>query len=109
MTMRDPMRFVYNSFAGRFSDSPRAIHAALLRQDAGHEHVWLTDPAHATTFPQGVETVVLDSPEGVAALEAADVVVANTHTEVEWEKRPGALYLQTWHGTPLKRIHRSAP
>jgi CDP-glycerol glycerophosphotransferase len=43
--------------------------------------------------------------ESVAALEAADVLVANTHTEVEWTKRPDAFYLQAWHGTPLKRIH----
>src|SRR4051794_7199462 len=99
------MRFVYNTFAGRFSDSPLAIYRALLREGPAHEHVWLADPAHRDSFPPEVETVVLDSPEGVAALEAADVVVANTHTEVEWDKRPGTTYLQTWHGTPLKRIH----
>jgi CDP-glycerol glycerophosphotransferase len=35
--------------------------------------------------------------------------VANTHIQLdEWRKPPGALYLQTWHGTPLKRIHRDA-
>jgi CDP-glycerol glycerophosphotransferase len=32
--------------------------------------------------------------------------VANTHTDFMWSKRPGTLYFQTWHGTPLKRIHR---
>jgi CDP-glycerol glycerophosphotransferase len=100
------MRFVYNSFAGRYSDSPVAIHRALLAAgDAEHDHVWLADPAHLASFPPEVRTVVLDSPEGVAALESADVVVANTHTEVEWQKGPGTTYLQTWHGTPLKRIH----
>jgi CDP-glycerol glycerophosphotransferase len=31
--------------------------------------------------------------------------VANSHTEVEWTKQPGTFYLQTWHGTPWKRIH----
>ena len=39
------------------------------------------------------------------ALESADLVVAGTYTEVEWTKQPGTTYLQTWHGTPLKRIH----
>ncbi len=98
------VRFVYNSFAGRFSDSPRVIWEAL-RREGEHEHVWLADPLHGDSFPPDVETVELASEEGVAALEAADVVVANTHTEVEWEKRAGTTYLQTWHGTPLKRIH----
>ena len=35
----------------------------------------------------------------------ADVVVSNDHIPLDWEKRPGARYLQTWHGTMLKRIH----
>jgi CDP-glycerol glycerophosphotransferase len=48
---------------------------------------------------------VVGTPEAAAALEGADVLVANTHTEIEWRKQPGTLYLQTWHGTPLKRIH----
>jgi CDP-glycerol glycerophosphotransferase len=25
---------------------------------------------------------------------------------MDWTKRPGATYLQTWHGTPLKAVHR---
>jgi CDP-glycerol glycerophosphotransferase len=25
---------------------------------------------------------------------------------MDWTKRPGATYLQTWHGTPLKTVHR---
>ncbi len=41
----------------------------------------------------------------VAALEQADVVVSNTHLDLDWDKAPGTVYLQTWHGTPLKRIH----
>jgi CDP-glycerol glycerophosphotransferase len=50
--------------------------------------------------------VPYDTPEAVAALEAAGVVIANTHTDFEWSKRPDTLYLQTWHGTPLKRVHK---
>jgi CDP-glycerol glycerophosphotransferase len=97
---------VVGDAAGRFADSPRAIYEALLRVGGDHEHVWLADPARLSSFPAEVATVELASDEGVAALEAADVVVANTHTELEWCKPPGTVYLQTWHGTPLKRIHR---
>ena len=99
------MRLVYNSFEGRYSDSPRALYEALRRRGDDHEHVWLADPAHAQGFPAGVATVAYGSPEGRAALEAADVLIANTHTDVTWMKAAGSLYLQTWHGTPLKRIH----
>ena len=99
------MRFVYNSFSGRYSDSPRALHERLVADGADHEHVWLVDPDHADAFPADVATVPADGPAAVDVLERADVVVANSHTEVEWTKKPGAQYLQTWHGTPLKRIH----
>ncbi|CAA9426420.1 MAG: CDP-glycerol:poly(glycerophosphate) glycerophosphotransferase [uncultured Quadrisphaera sp.] len=99
------MRFVYNAFSGRYSDSPRALYERLVADGGDHEHVWLADPAHAGAFPAGVPTVPVDGPEAVAALERADAVVANSHTELEWAKPAGALYLQTWHGTPLKRIH----
>ncbi|GAB2580805.1 CDP-glycerol glycerophosphotransferase family protein [Microlunatus antarcticus] len=96
---------VYDSFAGRYSDSPRALHTWLTpRVDA--DHVWLVDPAHRAGFPSGVATVPYGSAESVAALEAADLVVGNTHIEISWTKRPGSTYLQLWHGTPLKTVHR---
>ncbi|MGA8210021.1 MAG: CDP-glycerol glycerophosphotransferase family protein [Nocardioidaceae bacterium] len=98
------MHVVYNSFNGRFSDNPRAIYERL-RGRPGTEHTWLLDPPHAAAFPPDVRTVPIDSAGAREALEAADLVVAGTHTEVEWTKDPATTYLQTWHGTPLKRIH----
>lgn len=98
------MDLVYNSFAGAFSDSPRAVFERL-RDEPGHRHVWLATDRHAAAFPPGVATVPYGSPDAVAALEAADVVVANTHTDFEWSKGPRTLYLQIWHGSPLKRVH----
>ena len=103
------MRIVYHSFMGRYSDSPKVLHEALrenLRDTAGAEHVWLADAAHRHTFPDDVATVDVESDEARAVLESADLLVANTHTEIEWDKPASTTYLQTWHGTPLKRIHR---
>jgi CDP-glycerol glycerophosphotransferase len=99
------MRIVYQSFEGRYTDSPRAIYEAAVARGGDHEHIWLSDPAHTAGFPDGVANLPFRSDEGVAALEAADLVVANTHTDIDWRKKDGATYLQTWHGTPLKRIH----
>lgn len=99
------LKIVYDSFAGRYSDNPRAIYEELLRRYPAYEHVWLSDPLHGHGFPPGVRTASLDGPEARAHLESADLVVSNTHIELDWDKKPGAVYLQTWHGTPLKRIH----
>ncbi len=103
------MKVVYNSFNGRYADNPRAIFEGLRRSRSGLEHVWLVDPRHAPGFPADVTAVPIRSQQAVATLESADVVVSNTHTDLDpWTKQPGQIYLQTWHGTPLKRIHRSA-
>lgn len=99
------MRVVYHSYEGRFSESPRAVFEGLSARDRSIEHVWLTDPGRPDAFPEGVGLAPYGSPECLAALDGADVLVANTHTDFDWPKRPETLYLQTWHGTPLKRIH----
>ena len=99
------MLVVYHSFEGRFSDNPRALFPVLSERLPEADHVWLTDPTHGEGFPEDAETAAWGSPECIRALEAADLLVANTHTDLEWRKREGATYLQTWHGTPLKRIH----
>ncbi|MDT0275107.1 CDP-glycerol glycerophosphotransferase family protein [Blastococcus goldschmidtiae] len=103
------MLFVYNSFLGQYSDNPRAIYERLFDVEAGHAHVWLRGEGHDHAFPEGVDTVALGTPDSVAALEAADVVVSNICLEPPWTKRPEAVYLQTWHGTPLKLIHYDEP
>jgi CDP-glycerol glycerophosphotransferase len=104
------VQIVYHSFGGRFSDSPRALYLALRARAPRARHVWFADAAHRAGFPPGIETVPFGSQESVRALETADLVVANTYTytELAWKKALGARYLQTWHGTPLKRLHRDA-
>src|SRR3954447_7696315 len=99
------MQFVYNSFEGRFSDSPRVLHAALAERFPQARHVWIADPVHAEMLPAGGETAGYHSGEDVPALEAAAAVVGHTRTDVDGDNPPATVYLQTWHGTPLKRIH----
>ncbi|MGY2082857.1 CDP-glycerol glycerophosphotransferase family protein [Blastococcus sp. SYSU DS0539] len=99
------MNIVYVAFRGHFSDSPRALYEQLLARGVDATHTWLSAPHTQVTFPAGVRTLPFGSPESIAALEDADLVISNDHIELDWEKRPGTTYLQTWHGTMLKRIH----
>jgi hypothetical protein len=69
---------VRNTSGGRFSDGPRPIFDAPGRE---HEHAGLPDGAHRHAFPEAARTVEPARPEGVAAREAADVVVVKTQTE----------------------------
>jgi CDP-glycerol glycerophosphotransferase len=99
------VKVVFNSFRGLYSDSPRTLFEALRERGDRHEYVWLAHPDRVGDFPPDVETVVFASAEARAALESADVVVSNDHLGFDWDKPAGTVYLQTWHGTPLKRIH----
>jgi CDP-glycerol glycerophosphotransferase len=103
------VRILYNAFNGRYADSPRALHQGLLARGVEAEHLWLQDERFVGGFPADVATVPIGTPEAVAALESADVLISNTHIQLDrWHKPASAFYLQTWHGTPLKQIHRAA-
>jgi CDP-glycerol glycerophosphotransferase (TagB/SpsB family) len=104
-----PVQVVYASFRGHFSDNPRAIYEGLVARGTEATHTWLTADHPRPAWPSGVTTVPFGGPRGIAALEAADLVVGNDCISSRWTKKPGAVYLQTWHGTPLKRIHHDVP
>jgi CDP-glycerol glycerophosphotransferase len=99
------VNIVYVAFRGHFSDSPRALYIEIRARGIEATHTWLTAPHTRETFPDDVATVPFDSPEAIAALEGADLVISNDHIPLDWVKRPGSTYLQTWHGTMLKRVH----
>ncbi len=99
------MKVVHHSCGGRYSDNPRALYESLVASGHPSTHVWLMDPRHAHGFPADVETVEFGSERCIKELESADMVVSNTHIELDWNKSPETRYLQTWHGTPLKHIH----
>jgi CDP-glycerol glycerophosphotransferase len=99
------VRVVYSCFRGLYADNPRAVYEGALARGVEATTTWLCNERTEGTFPPGVATVRYPGREARAALESADVVVANDCISMEWTKRPGTTYLQSWHGTPLKRIH----
>ena len=102
------MRIVYNSFHGRYSDNPRALFERLQHRPAT-EHVWLADPPHAGSFPAGVRTVPIDSPEASDALHDADLVIANTHIEVANPASPAELEASCAAGSCTSSNGRRSP
>ena len=93
---------VFSASEKGYADSPRGIEAEMLRRGMPIRRQWLLpDGAQA---PDGVEMVPAGTDAARAALEAADYIVSNTYLLQRFETKPGALYVQTWHGTPLKRI-----
>ncbi|MFE3372586.1 CDP-glycerol glycerophosphotransferase family protein [Streptomyces sp. NPDC059173] len=97
---------LYSSFDGRqFSDSPRAIHRELAARKQDIEHLWVVRDQQAAV-PDGVRPVALHSAEWYQALARSHWIVTNTHLPEWFERAEGQCVVQTWHGTPLKRIGR---
>ncbi|OKJ23449.1 glycosyl transferase [Streptomyces sp. CB00316] len=97
---------LYSSFDGRqFSDSPRAIHRELVSRELDIEHLWVVRDQQAAV-PEGVRPIALHSAEWHEALARSRWVVTNTHLPRWFERSEGQCVVQTWHGTPLKRIGR---
>ncbi|GGV88508.1 hypothetical protein GCM10015535_39890 [Streptomyces gelaticus] len=95
---------LYSSFDGRqYSDSPRAIHEEVARRGAGPEHLWVVRDQQAR-IPAGAAAVEHGSAAWHEALARSRYVVTNTQLPEWFERREGQCVVQTWHGTPLKRI-----
>jgi len=103
---REPLRdaVVYSSFGGRqYSDSPRAIHEELVRRGADLEHLWVVTDARCRV-PETATVVREGSREYYEALSRSRYVVDNDHFPTWFARRDDQICVQTWHGTPLKRL-----
>ncbi|MEY9841241.1 CDP-glycerol glycerophosphotransferase family protein, partial [Streptacidiphilus sp. EB103A] len=95
---------LYNSFdGGPYADSPRAIHHELIRRGTPLEHLWVVDDLQAD-IPPTATPIRLHSPEWYQALATSRYLVTNTPLPAWIQRREGQTLLQTWHGTPVKRI-----
>jgi CDP-glycerol glycerophosphotransferase len=101
-----PLRdaIVYSSFRGRqYSDNPRAIHEELVRRDSPLDHLWVVYDGRCTV-PETATALRAGSREYYEAMAQARYVIANDHFPDWFVRRDDQICVQTWHGTPLKRI-----
>ncbi|WP_428952809.1 CDP-glycerol glycerophosphotransferase family protein [Streptomyces sp. cg35] len=106
LARHEPLReaVVYDVFGGRmYGDSPRALHEELVRRGAPLEHLWVVKDGQCEV-PATARALRVHSPEYYEALARSRYIVGNTHLPKWLERRPGQKIVQTWHGTPLKRI-----
>ena len=100
--MRDAVLFV--SWKGKqCTDNPRGIAAELRRRGDDREHIWVVTD-YAADVPPGSRVVLSGTEEYFEALARCRYVVSNDDMPPEFRKRDGQVYLQTWHGTPLKKV-----
>jgi len=114
-----PRRVVYESFAGNGAlCNPEAIFRALLADPdfADLEHVWaISEPGAAAALEsefRGRRNVRVVRRGGAAywrAVSTAGFLINNATFPPAFGKRAGQVYLNTWHGTPLKLMGFDMP
>ncbi|WP_424936611.1 MULTISPECIES: CDP-glycerol glycerophosphotransferase family protein [Bacteria] len=99
----------FESFYGQSTGcNPGAIDRELAARAPGVTRYWsVTDLSIA--IPDGAVPVVEGSPEWWRARGAARLLVVNDWLRRRFDRKPGQRVLQTWHGTPLKRLALHRP
>jgi CDP-glycerol glycerophosphotransferase len=100
---------VFASWNGRHATgNPAAIGRELSRRRPEIRQIWVVDSGQQE--PDWPVTVVRPgSSQHVRALQRAKYVISNDTLPRYWFKRGDKRYLQTWHGTPLKRLGFDVP
>jgi len=100
--VRDAVLFI--SWKGKScADNPLGIAGELRRRGDDREHLWaVTD--WSVPVPEGGTGVLRGTQEYYEALARSKYLISNDDMQPPFRKRDGQFYLQTWHGTPLKRI-----
>lgn len=98
----------FESFHGtQFSDNPKAIYEWMKQEYPEYHLVWGVNKGQEKPFrDEKVSYVLRFSIKWFLTMPRAAVWVINTRTPLWLTKNKKTMYIQTWHGTPLKKIGR---
>ena len=100
---------LFESFGGTgVSDSGLGIFNDMIRRGDNSPKYWSVKDA-SVPVPDGSERLIRFSRRWYEVLHTAGYVVNNSHFPFFYRKNAGQKYIQTWHGTPLKRIANDIP
>ncbi|RKS76195.1 CDP-glycerol glycerophosphotransferase [Actinomadura pelletieri DSM 43383] len=104
--LRSPLSnvVVFDSHGGtQYSCNPRAIYEELTRRMPDVECVWISQDGQFAV-DGNARTVLAGTREHYRVLARARYVITNHGLPPWYVKRDGQTCVQTWHGTPLKRL-----
>lgn len=97
---------VFESFLGKqYSDNPRAIYEYVKRKYPDAKLYWSIDLKYYKNFKdENLEILKRRSLKWVYHMATSKYWVSNSRLPLWIPKPRHTIYLQTWHGTPLKRL-----
>lgn len=88
--------------AKNYSDSPKYIYEYIAQNHPEYECVWAINDG--AKIPYGAKTVKRFSFQYAYYLAVSKYLVFNVRPPLWYRKREEQVFLETWHGTPLKRL-----
>ncbi len=95
---------MFETFFGKnYSDSPKYIYEYLANHNTkDYKFIWVLN--NGTKPPYGATVVKRFSKEYAYYLAKCKYFVFNVRQPLWFVKREGQVFLETWHGTPLKKL-----
>ncbi len=108
-TKVNPKMIVFDSFMGRqYSDSPKAIYEYMLNKQEyeGYRFVWVAKRGEKRYFPKNNRTKIVEYNSNAYKKVYAEAKywISNSRLPEYLSKKRGQVYIQTWHGTPFKKL-----
>jgi CDP-glycerol glycerophosphotransferase (TagB/SpsB family) len=95
--------FFESYFGNNVSCNPLGIDRALAAAHPEVTRYWSVADA-SVQVPEGAVRVIDGSAEWWRARATSRLLVVNDWLRKRWHQKPGQTVLQTWHGTPLKKL-----
>ena len=97
---------VFESFLGKqFSDNPRAIYEHIKKNHPEYKLYWSVDKNYITNFDATEINIIKRlSLKWMYIMNRSTYWVSNSRLPGWIPKPRNTIYLQTWHGTPLKKL-----
>lgn len=100
----DEKLILFESGLGKqFADSPRIIYEEIIRRNLDYKIIWSCNK-NIRFYDPNTKRIRKLSPSYYYYLARAKYWVNNQNFPTYIKKRPQTTYLQTWHGTPLKKM-----
>lgn len=97
---------IFESFHGKqFSCNPRAIYEYMIEHCPEYNLIWSVNKAYKKQFEdRGIHYIDRLSIKWLFKMARAEYWVINSRLPLWIPKPAHTTYIQTWHGTPLKRL-----
>lgn len=106
-------KILFVSFGGSaFNDSPRKIYEEIYKNEeySDFQLIWAFRDKKRILNRKNTHTVKIDSPRYFYHVMSSKIWITNSSVERSFNlKKKNQIYLNTWHGTPLKKMGIDIP